>query len=121
LQAFYDKLLAAIHAPVFHDGEWKLCGCSGWPDNPSFQNLVVWSWIKDNDRRLIVVNLSDQAVQARVQLPWEDIRGVTWRLTDLLSDSSYDRDGDEMASSGLYVELGPWSYCFFQCLGGDKR
>ena len=121
LQAFYDKLLAAIHAPVFHDGEWKLCACSGWPDNPSFQNLVVWSWIKSNDRRLIVVNLSDQAVQGRVQLPWEDIRGVTWRLTDVLSDSSYDRDGDEMASSGLYVELGPWSYCFFQCLRVDQR
>jgi hypothetical protein len=68
-----------------------------------------------------VVNLSDQAVQGRVQLPWEDIRGVTWRLTDVLSDSSYDRDGDEMASSGLYVELGPWSYCFFQCLRVDQR
>ncbi len=113
LQAFYDKLLAAINAPIFHEGEWKLCECSGWPDNPSFQNLVAWSWIKDNDRRLIVVNLSDRAVQARVQVPWEEIRGVTWRLTDVLSDSSYDRDGDEMASPGLYVELGPWSYCFF--------
>jgi hypothetical protein len=116
LQAFYGKLLAAINAPVFRDGEWKLCECSGWPDNPSFRNLVVWSWIKDSDRRLIVVNFSDRAVQARVQVPWEDVRGVTWRLTDVLSGSSYDRDGNEMAASGLYMELGSWSCGFFRCL-----
>jgi glycosidase len=121
LQAFYKNLLAAIHSPVFHDGEWNLCECRGWPDNPSFQNLVVWSWIKDHDRRLIVVNLSDRAVQARVQMPWADVRGVTWHLTDVLSDASYDRDGDEIAASGLYIELGPWSYCFFQCLRASQQ
>jgi hypothetical protein len=115
LQAFYDNLLAAIDAPIFRDGEWKLCERSGWPDNQSCQNLVAWSWIKDDDRRLIVVNLSDSAAQARVQVPWEDIQGETWRLIDALSDASYDRDGIEMAASGLYVELGPWDYCFFQC------
>ena len=113
LQAFYDKLLAAINAPIFRDGEWRLCECSGWPDNPSFQNVVAWSWVKDDDRRLIVVNLSDHAVQARVQVPWKEVRGATWRLTDALSDFSCDRDGDEMAAAGLYVELEPWGYYFF--------
>jgi hypothetical protein len=121
LQAFYDKLLAAINAPIFRDGEWKLCERSGWPDNPSFQNLAAWSWVKDNDRRLIVVNLSESAVQARVQVPWEEVRGTTWRLIDALSDASYDRDGDEMAVSGLYVELGPWSYHFFDCRCTSKE
>ncbi len=115
LQAFYHKLLAAINAPIFRDGDWKLCERSGWPDNQSFQNMVAWSWIKDDDRRLIVINLSDSAVQARVQLRWEELRGTTWRLIDTLSDASYDRDGNEMAASGLYVGLGPWGYCFFQC------
>jgi len=114
LQAFYDKLLAAISAPIFRDGEWKLCERSGWPNNQSCQNLVAWSWVNDDDRRLIAVNLSDCAVQARVQAPWEEVRGATWRLTDALSDESYDRNGDEMAAAGLYVELQPWSYCFFQ-------
>jgi len=69
---------------------------------------------QDDDRRLIVVNLSDSAVQARVQIPWEEVRGETWRLIDALSDASYDRDGDAMAASGLYVELEPWGYSFFQ-------
>ena len=111
---FYDKLLAAINAPIFRDGEWKLCERGGWPDNQSCQNLVAWSWVKDNDRRLIAVNLSDSAVQARVRVPWEEVRGESWHLVDALSDAAYDRDGNEMAASGLYIELQPWSYCFFQ-------
>jgi hypothetical protein len=115
LQSFYEKLLAAINASIFHDGEWKLCERNGWPDNPSFQHLVAWSWVKDDDRRLIVVNLSDGAVQARVQVPWTEIRGLTWCLADALSDARYDRDGDDMLSRGLYVDLGPWGCNFFQC------
>jgi hypothetical protein len=114
LWAFYDTLLAAINAPIFRDGEWSLCGCSGWPDNPSFQNLVAWSWVKNDDRRLIVINFSDGAVQGRVQVPWKELRGATWRLTDALSDLDCEHAGDEMAELGLYVELKSWGYYFFQ-------
>ena len=103
LESFYVKLLAAINAPIFRDGEWKLCERSGWPDNQSCQNLVAWSWVKDDDRRLIAVNLSDNAVQARVKVPWEEVRGETWHLADALSEAGYDRDGNEMAAAGLYV------------------
>lgn len=115
LQTFYNKLLEAIDSPVFRNGHWSLCERAGWPDNSSFQNLVAWNWVKGNDRRLIVVNLSDSSVQARVQVPWRDERGETWRLSDTLSGAAYDREGDEMRSPGLYVELAPWGYSFFQC------
>jgi len=114
LQAFYVKLLASVKASIFRGGEWKLCECEGWPDNPSFQNLVAWSWVKGSDRRLIVVNLSDSTVRARVRVLWNEVHGQIWRLTDTLSNASYDRDGDEIASSGLYVELAPWSCHFLQ-------
>jgi hypothetical protein len=115
VQDFYAKLVAAINAPIFREGEWKLCVRSGWPDNPTFQNLVAWSWVKDDDRRLIVVNLSDSGAQARVQVPWSEVSGQTWRLADGLSNSGYDRDGNDLLSHGLYVELGPWGCHFFQC------
>ncbi len=115
LQAFYSKLLAALNAPIFRDGGWKLCEVSGWPGNPSFLNLVAWIWVKDNDRRLIVINLSDTAAQARVHVPWEEVRGNAMLLIDSLSDMEFHRDGTEMALSGLYVELEPWSYHFFRC------
>ncbi len=115
LRSFYEKLLTAINAPIFRDGKWNLCERTGWPDNQSCQNLVAWSWVKDDDRRLVIVNLSDSAAQARVKVPWDELRGSSWRLTDTLSDLTYDRDGNELADSGLYVELEPWSYCAFQC------
>jgi hypothetical protein len=115
LRAFYKRLLQAVNAPVFPDGQWQLCQRTGWPDNQSCQNLVAWVWVKDDDRRLIVVNLSESAVQARVQVPWEDLRGQTWRLRDALSDASYERNGDEMVAPGLYVEMGPWEGNVFQC------
>ena len=57
---------------------------------------------------MVVVNLSDSAVQARVRLPWE-VGGRLWRLEDALSDAVYDRDGDEIQNEGLYVELAPWA------------
>jgi Alpha amylase, catalytic domain len=115
LQDFYAKLLKFIAAPVFHDGHWNLCQRTGWPDNPSFHNLVAWSWAGDADRYLIVVNLSEGAVQARVQIAWDDLREGNLLLDDVLSGATYERHGDELASPGLYVELGPWDYNCFRC------
>jgi hypothetical protein len=112
LQVFYHWLLDAIDAPVFREGQWGLCGCAGWPDNLSYRNLVAWSWVKDNDRHLIIVNLSDSAAQARVQVPWEELGGKTWRLVDGLSGETYDRNGDEIRDPGLFVDLKPWNYHF---------
>jgi len=119
LYTFYRKLLEAIHQRVFHDGQWTLCGRTGWPDNASFQNLVAWSWMKDDARHLIAINLSDHPLQARIQVPWADARGANWELMDILSGASFERSGDEMVSPGLYVELGPWNYHFFR--GSRKK
>jgi|SRR5271157_252581 len=113
-QAFYKRLLAAISAPLFQEGQWLLCTRTGWPDNQSYQNLVAWSWVRDDDRCLIVVNLSDSSAQAQVLLPWEEVRGKMWRLVDTLSGVTYDQNGDEMRDPGFYIELGPWGYHFFR-------
>jgi Alpha amylase, catalytic domain len=120
LQAFYSKLLEAIDSTVFRHGQWSLCGRTGWPDNPSYQNLVAWSWLGDGDLYLIVVNLNGSAAQANVQVPWGDVGGKTWHLVDALSGAAYDRNGDDMLSPGLYVELGPWKCHFFRCRVRDQ-
>jgi len=113
LQLFYTKLVRAIDRPVFRDGCWSLCEPEGWPDNASFQNLLTWAWQKDPERCLIAVNFSDHPIQARVRFPWADIGGGTWRLTEAFSGAECERQGDELAQSGLYVELVPWGYrCF---------
>jgi glycosidase len=115
LQEFYANLLKAMNQPVFREGQWTLCERSGWPENASFQNLVAWSWHKGGERFLVGVNFSDSPLQARLQVPWPDVDGGIWHLVDVLTGSKYDRNGDEMRSPGLYVDLKPWSYHFFRC------
>ena len=38
----------------------------------------------------------------------------TVRLRDLMSPASYDRDGNDLTSRGLYLDLPPWSYHVFE-------
>src|SRR5262249_32854954 len=79
----------------------------------SYQNLLAWTWQKSDQRFLIVINFGGVAAQGRVRLPWINLKGESWRLEDSLSTVHYDRSGDEMQESGLYVELPPWGYnCF---------
>ncbi|MGO9519940.1 MAG: alpha-amylase family glycosyl hydrolase [Candidatus Korobacteraceae bacterium] len=115
LQEFYRKLLAAIDRPVFREGHWSLCAHTGWPDNPSYHSIAAWRWWNDEERYLIVVNLSEAPAQAQVQVAWDDLAGQTWKLTDELSGATYERSGDDIVASGLYVDLAPWSCHFLDC------
>jgi hypothetical protein len=77
-------------------------------------SLLTWCWGKGGERYLIVINFSKEAAQARVHVPWDELRGKEWRLNDVLSGETYDRIGSEMRDAGLYVELGPWKCHVFQ-------
>jgi hypothetical protein len=113
LEAFYTTLSAAINHPLFHDGEWNLLDRSGWPDNARFQNLLAWGWHTDNDRYIIAANLSDSAAQALIHIPWAEHQ--TWDMTDVFTNTTYKRNGDEIAKHGLYVELTAWGFHFLHC------
>ena len=114
LAAFYERLLPETHRDIFRNGDWRLCEKSGWSDNQSCRNMLAWCWVKDDERYLIVVNFSAGSSQALVHLPLDDLRGKTWRLNDVLTGESYDRSGDDMRDSGLYVDLESWKYHLFQ-------
>ena len=45
-----------------------------------------------------------------VRLPWEELPGSRWQVTDLFSGQVYEHGGDEMYYPGLYVDLPPWGY-----------
>jgi hypothetical protein len=112
LRAFYARLLRAVADSALGKGEWSLCTCTGWPDNTSFEQLVSWCWRSGDSRHLIVVNLSASPAQARVHVPWDDLGGRGWELTDRLSGGTFARDGDELSRDGLYVGLDPWASYF---------
>jgi hypothetical protein len=110
LAGWYRRLLAAVDSHQVRTGAWRLLEAGGWPDNQSCANLAAWSWAGDGggDRHLVVVNLSGRPAQARIPLDWPDLPGRSWRLTDLLGPGVFERDGGELASPGLFVDLGPW-------------
>ena len=65
-------------------------------------------------RILIVIHFGPESAQAGVLVPWDELRGKTWRLADALSDEVYDRSWDEMRDAGLYFDLGPWTCHIFK-------
>ena len=82
LQAFYQRLLTETARDVFRNGRWRLCDRSGWPDNPSHLNIMAWCWELGDERYLVAVNFSGTPSQAVIRMPWEDLRGRTWRLSE---------------------------------------
>jgi hypothetical protein len=114
LQTFYKNLLRVIRRPVFREGEWRLCERSGWPDNRSYLDLIAWCWKREGDRSLVIVNLSGSSAQARVQIPWTELSGRKCRVFDEFTREAFDRDGGEMQSPGLFVDLPPWGVHFFR-------
>lgn len=106
LQELSERLVAA--AADVRRGDWQLLECTGWPDNDTHRNLLAWTWTADDTRHIIVVNYSGHRSEARVRLPWSDLAGRSWELAELLDNTTYDRNGDELTNQGLYVDLAPW-------------
>jgi hypothetical protein len=112
LSAFYRTFLSAVADPTFRRGGWHLCDRSGWPGDDRYQNLVAWCWEGDS-RWLIVVNLSESTAAGLVRVPWDDLRGRHWQLTDPTQNSTLLRSGDDLVD-GLFVDLDAWRWHMFR-------
>ncbi len=117
LRAFYERLLRSVSDSGLREGDWRLCEVDGWPDNDSHRQVVAWCWSTPAARHLVAVNLASAPAQGRVHPPWADVGGQVWELTDRLSGQRFERDGDELASAGLYVALEPWAAHFLAFAG----
>ncbi len=114
LAAFHRRLSDVRTHPAFRRGRHQILRCWGWPDNSSHKQLLAWLRETDEERFVIVVNMSDQPSQARIPLPWADLEGRNWLLEDRVNEQQYERFGEEMRRPGLYVELVPWGYHVFK-------
>jgi hypothetical protein len=112
VRTFYHRLLTVVAERRLRSGTWSLLDCTGWEDNPTSRNLVAWSWRSAADTgHVIVVNLSDAPAQARIPLPWHELAGKGVRqVEDLLHQLRFERDGAELVSPGVFVDLPPWGF-----------
>lgn len=113
LERFYEALLPAVADRAFHEGAWELCRIDGWPDNPSYRDLVGWTWTADDARRLVVVNLGGSTASGLVRTPWGELRGRGCDLVDPTGHVTYSRSGDDLAD-GLFVELAAGAWHLFE-------
>ena len=102
IEELWSHLLLLAADENVRSGSWRALEIDGWPDNQSCVNLVSWRW----DDHLVVLNYSDVRSDGRVRL---DERMEGWTLVDLLGETSYERDGDE-----LYVALEPYGAHLFR-------
>ncbi len=111
LARFYEDLLALLREPVLRDGAWRLLECGpAWDGNPSHDGFIAWTWQDATTRLVVVVNFAPDPGQCRVRLPMDELRGAAVRLEDRLDGMVFDRDGDELTTSGLYVDLPGWGH-----------
>jgi glycosidase len=126
LQDFYHRLLNVLRRPELRDGRWQLLECRpAWDDNRTSNRFIAFTWepaaggavqreAQDRRRLLVTINYSPSQGQCYVPLVCSDLRSRKLLLRDLMSPAHYERNGDELAGRGLYLDLPEWGYHVFE-------
>jgi glycosidase len=120
LQKFYERLLDVLRHPAVRQGQWQLLECiPAWDGNGSSDAFIASAWQDSAGARLLVaVNYAGHPSQCRVRLPFPELGGRQWRLRDLLGDAQYERDGNELQTQGLFLDVPPWQCHVFEMASG---
>jgi hypothetical protein len=145
LAKFYDRLLAVLRQPLLREGRWQLLECTpAWDGNWTCDCFLVFAWQWSDEERLrfavkdaanqssrmehfdpprlrllVAVNYAPNQSQCYVRLPFTDLANSQWQLQDLLGDSTYVRDGNELQARGLYLDVPPWKASVFSLKSRD--
>jgi len=116
LQKFYGSLLEILKKSILRNGEWSLLeSVPAWEANNTWDSFIVFAWKgTDSDRVLVCVNYSPQPGQCYVRLPFPELADKQWKFDDLMSEASYDREGNDLLRSGLYLDIAGWGYHVFE-------
>lgn len=115
LEKFYGRLLGVLRQPVVREGQWQLLDCvPAWDGNWTSDCVLAFAWQGlGGERLLVTVNYAPNQSQCYVRLPFADLGGGQWRLQDQLEEVVYDRDGSDLQSRGLYLDVPPWQTSVF--------
>jgi len=110
LEQFYGRLLVALRRPVLRDGNWQLLDCTpAWEGNGTWDCFLVFAWQgADHERLLATVNYAPNQSQCYARLPFAGLGSGRWRLEDLIGDTEYVREGNDLQARGLYLDEPAW-------------
>jgi hypothetical protein len=117
-QRFYERLLEMLRQPIVRDGRWRLLDCiPAWDGNWTWDSFIAWAWQGgDGQQWLVVVNYAGNRSQCYVRLPFRGLSGRAVQLKDLAGTATYDRNGNDLLSQGLYLDLPAWGFHVFQVI-----
>ena len=112
VQSFYGRLLALLQQPAIPEGEWRLVECKeAWQGNPTWDRFIAFRWDHASAAHLlIVVNYGPTQGQCFLEYP----AGGATRFRDLMSSAVFDREGDDLSTRGLYLDMPAWGFHVFQ-------
>lgn len=118
IQEFYSRLLSILRDRTFRQGSWQLLEATlAWEGNGSHDDFVIFAWKGPADeRRVVTVNYATHPSQAHVRLPFSGLDGRAWHFHDLLSDATYEWQGQDLTDRGLYLNEAPWQVRVFELL-----
>jgi hypothetical protein len=122
LSNFYRRLTAELSAGDYHNGIYMALATNPMLDHDeSFHNLIAFAWTSGKslkDGRIVIVNLSDQAVRGRVMLPaLEFSKSALWCFQDALNpDISATYNQDQLLVGGLPIELAAYQSHIFSII-----
>ena len=99
-----------LRQPTIRDGRWQLLECRpAWDGNWTWNCFLTFAWESPGKERLLVaVNYAGNQSQCYLRLPFADLGNARYLLKDLLGESAFLRDGSDLQSRGLYLDMAPW-------------
>jgi hypothetical protein len=117
ISGFYDRLLLVLReTDAFRRGDWsQLPPHPAWPGNESADGFVAYAWAGAHGlSHIVVVNDAPTRGQCYLVLPFPELRGRRLRLTDRIGEEVHERDGDDLAGRGLYIDQPAWGLNVFE-------
>ena len=65
---------------------------------------------------LVAVNYAANQSQCYVRLPLPNLDDRSVRFKDLMGSPAFDREGSDLASRGLYLDMRAWGYHVFELI-----
>jgi glycosidase len=119
LEEFYNRLLTVLRQPAVRDGSWQLLErLPAWEGNWTTECFVACCWNgMDGRKYVIAVNYADHQSQCFLAIPWPELAGHQWLLVDQMTPAQFKRNGNDLLTHGLFLDMPAWSYHVFALHG----
>jgi hypothetical protein len=104
VENFYKRLLPVVDQKMFHGGTWELKDVG--PDgDDTWANLIAYMWRFEDDKRLVLVNLTGGLSRGRVALRGDVLNGRKCCFLNELNTQIYAQNEQGLADQALRVSL----------------